>query len=63
MVVPVAAVVKFVVAPEQTVAGTGCWVMVITGVVTVKFVALVAVLPATVTVIRVHSKSREFFFF
>ena len=44
--------VKVAIAPSHTAAGAGCVVTVMTGeVVTVKLVALIAVLPATVTVI------------
>ena len=50
--VPVAAVVKEVVTPLQTDTEEGCVVMLITGpAVTVKLLELVAVFPATVTVI------------
>lgn len=50
LVVPVAAVVNVAVAPLQTAIATGCVLIVIVApAVTVKFVALVAVLPPTAT--------------
>lgn len=52
-VVPEAAVVKVAVCPTQAIKSEGWVVMVMMGLaVTVKLVALVAVFPATVTVIR-----------